>query len=99
MSGGSDGRVKIWDLDTGVLIRELSQPAEAVWRVAFERERCVVMASRAGRTAMEVWDFAPPGEGDMDEDDGRDSGEVEMMDTDDVEDYPPERSEKVWIYK
>ena len=60
VSGGSDGRVKIWDLGSGALIRELSQPAEAVWRVAFESEKCVVMASRAGRTIMEVWDFTPP---------------------------------------
>ena len=63
VSGGSDGRVKIWDLATGMLIRELSQPAEAVWRVAFESERCVIMANRANRTTMEVWDFAPPVEG------------------------------------
>jgi hypothetical protein len=59
VSGGSDGRVKIWDLKTGVLVRELTQPAEAVWRVAFEEERAVVLASRLGRTVMEVWDFAP----------------------------------------
>jgi F-box and WD-40 domain protein CDC4 len=62
VSGGSDGRVKIWDLHTGNLIRELSQPAEAVWRVAFEEERSVVLASRQGRTVMEVWDFSPPDE-------------------------------------
>lgn len=64
VSGGSDGRVKIWDLGTGTLIRELSQPAEIVWRVAFESERCVVMASRTTRTIMEVWDFTPPAEDD-----------------------------------
>ena len=62
VSGGSDGRVKIWDLKQGTLIRELSQPAEAVWRVAFEEERSVVLATRQGRTVMEVWDFAPPPE-------------------------------------
>ncbi|EGE77959.1 F-box and WD-40 domain-containing protein CDC4 [Blastomyces dermatitidis ATCC 18188] len=60
VSGGSDGRVKIWNLRTGQLVRELSQPAEAVWRVAFEDEKAVVMATRAGRTIMEVWSFAPP---------------------------------------
>lgn len=63
VSGGSDGRVKIWDVKTGQLIRELSQPAEAVWRVAFEEERSVVLASRQGRTVMEVWDFSPPDDG------------------------------------
>lgn len=59
VSGGSDGRVKVWDLHTGTLVRELSQPAEAVWRVAFEGATAVVMASRDSRTIMEVWDFRP----------------------------------------
>lgn len=54
VSGGSDGRVKVWDLKKGTLVRELSSPAEAVWRVVFEEEKCVIMASRAGRTIMEV---------------------------------------------
>ena len=54
VSGGSDGRVKVWDLKKGTLVRELSQPAEAVWRVVFEEEKCVIMASRGGRTVMEV---------------------------------------------
>lgn len=54
VSGGSDGRVKVWDLKKGTLVRELSTPAEAVWRVVFEEEKCVIMASRAGRTIMEV---------------------------------------------
>jgi len=54
VSGGSDGRVKVWDLRTGMLVRELSTPAEAVWRVAFEDEKAVILASRAGRTIMEV---------------------------------------------
>lgn len=57
VSGGSDGRVKVWDLKKGTLVRELSQPAEAVWRVVFEEEKAVIMASRGGRTIMEV---SPP---------------------------------------
>ncbi|KAI4703373.1 hypothetical protein J4E81_002251 [Alternaria sp. BMP 2799] len=66
VSGGSDGRVKVWDLKTGVPVRELSSPAEAVWRVVFEEEKAVIMASRGGRTIMEVWDFSPPAEEDFD---------------------------------
>ncbi|EMD93039.1 hypothetical protein COCC4DRAFT_139027 [Bipolaris maydis ATCC 48331] len=66
VSGGSDGRVKVWDLKTGVPVRELSSPAEAVWRVVFEEEKAVIMASRGGRTIMEVWDFSPPAEEEYD---------------------------------
>ncbi|KAA8650727.1 F-box/WD repeat-containing protein [Aspergillus tanneri] len=62
VSGGSDGRVKVWSLQTGQLLRELSTPAETVWRVAFEEEKAVIMASRSGRTVMEVWNFSPPPE-------------------------------------
>ena len=63
VSGGSDGRVKVWDLKTGQLVRELTAPADAVWRVAFEEEKCVVMASRSNRTIMEV-SFCIPGAAD-----------------------------------
>lgn len=56
VSGGSDGRVKVWDLARGNMVRELGQPAEAVWRVVFEEEKAVVLASRGGRTVMEVSD-------------------------------------------
>lgn len=66
VSGGSDGRVKVWDVKNGTLVRELSSPAEAVWRVVFEEEKAVIMASRGGRTIMEVWDFSPPAEDDLD---------------------------------
>ena len=63
VSGGSDGRVKVWDLQRGTLVRELGSPAEAVWRVVFEEEKAVVLASRGGKTVMEVsittLDFVP----------------------------------------
>ncbi|EEH42340.1 uncharacterized protein PADG_07160 [Paracoccidioides brasiliensis Pb18] len=60
VSGGSDGRVKIWNVRTGQFVRELSQPSEAVWRIVFEDEKAVIMATRSGRTIMEVWSFSPP---------------------------------------
>jgi F-box and WD-40 domain protein CDC4 len=46
--------VKVWDLERGSLVRELGSPAEAVWRVVFEDEKAVVLASRNGKTVMEV---------------------------------------------
>lgn len=54
VSGGSDGRVKVWDLRTGCQVRDLSTPADAVWRVGFEQEKAVILASRQGKTVMEV---------------------------------------------
>ena len=82
VSGGSDGRVKVWDVKTGMLVRELSSPAEAVWRVVFEEEKAVIMASRGGRTIMEVWDFSPPPEIDVD---SRSSSPASMPDHLDTE--------------
>lgn len=54
VSGGNDGRVKLWDLRTGAFIRELSKPCEAVWRVTFKDDKCVVLCKRGGKTVMEV---------------------------------------------
>ncbi|KAI1174148.1 WD40-repeat-containing domain protein [Nemania sp. FL0916] len=59
VSGGSDGRVKVWDVKTGHLVRELIS-AESVWRVVFEDEKCVAVATRGSRVMMEVWSFSPP---------------------------------------
>ncbi|KAK9491387.1 WD40-repeat-containing domain protein [Lipomyces doorenjongii] len=59
VTGGSDGRVKVWDIKTGHHIRDLPCTYEAVWRIAFEDEKAVVLASRHNRTHMEVISFAP----------------------------------------
>ena len=82
--------MKIWDTNTGTLTRELSQPAEAVWRVAFESEKCVLMACRGGRTIMEVWDFSPPEDHEVNEAERRGDlqeteQELDMMDADEDE--------------
>lgn len=59
VSGGNDGRVKLWDVRTGAFIRELSKPGDAVWRVAFRDDRCVVLCQRGGKTVLEVLSFKP----------------------------------------
>lgn len=56
VSGGSDGRVKVWDVKTGHLVRELIT-AESVWRVVFEDEKCIAVANRGSRVMMEVSGF------------------------------------------
>lgn len=59
VSGGSDGRVKVWDIKTGVLVRELGPPSTSIWRVAFTPEHAVILANRREHTVMEVWSFSP----------------------------------------
>ena len=38
-------------------IREMCEPSESVWKVAYTKETCVVMYKRAGRTFVEIWCF------------------------------------------
>ena len=54
VTGGNDGRVKLWDRPSGKLIRELAEPCEAVWRVTFREDKCVLLCKRNGRTVMDV---------------------------------------------
>ncbi|EIW73385.1 hypothetical protein TREMEDRAFT_25331 [Tremella mesenterica DSM 1558] len=57
ISGGNDGRVKLWDMRTGAFIRELTRRCDAVWRVNFRDDRCVILLQRGGRTVLEVLSF------------------------------------------
>ena len=51
--------LEIWDLRTGTYIRDMTSPADSVWRVGFTEERAVVMSSRTNHTSMEVFSFEP----------------------------------------
>ncbi|KAJ1306488.1 hypothetical protein OPQ81_007491 [Rhizoctonia solani] len=62
VSGGSDGSVKMYDMKTGQFVREMTSPCEAVWRISFREDRCVIMCRRSGRTVMEIWTFRPTDE-------------------------------------
>lgn len=50
VTGGNDGRVKLFDFKTGQFIRELAEPCEAVWRITFRDDKVVIMCRRQGRT-------------------------------------------------
>ncbi|EPQ56130.1 WD40 repeat-like protein [Gloeophyllum trabeum ATCC 11539] len=59
VTGGNDGRVRLFEMKTGKPIRELSDPCECVWKVAFRKDVCAIMCKRAGKTVMEFWSFRP----------------------------------------
>jgi hypothetical protein len=54
VSGGNDGRLKLWDLRSGAFVRELTKPCKAIWRVTFNDDKCVVLLKRGGRPVMEA---------------------------------------------
>lgn len=54
---GADGHVKLWDIRTGKVIRDLSSGLTGVWQVAYKGQRCIAAASRGGESFLQVWDF------------------------------------------
>jgi len=59
VTGGADGRVRLYDTPTGNYVRDLTGPAEAVWKVAFKHDKCAILCKRAGKTVMEIWSYRP----------------------------------------
>ncbi|KAJ3743700.1 WD40-repeat-containing domain protein [Lentinula detonsa] len=76
VTGGNDGRVRLFETQTGNYVRDLSEPSESVWKVAYGpgAEGCVIMCRRQGKTIMEFWSLKPR-EGRVDVE--RDSAERE----------------------
>lgn len=64
ITGGNDGRVRLYDARTAGYVRDLTLPSEAVWKVAHKNDKFVVMCKRAGKTVMEIWSFRPSEEDD-----------------------------------
>ncbi|KAI7852476.1 WD40-repeat-containing domain protein [Circinella umbellata] len=54
---GSEGGLKMWDIKTGRHVRDLITGVNGVWRVAFDRRRCVAAVHRNNITSFEVLDF------------------------------------------
>jgi F-box and WD-40 domain protein CDC4 len=55
VTGGNDGRVRLFETETGNYVRDLSEPGESVWKVVFGRDVCAVMCKRAGKSVTEIW--------------------------------------------
>jgi F-box and WD-40 domain protein CDC4 len=58
---GSEGGLKMWDIKTGKLVRNLLNNVNGVWRVAFDERRCVCAVHRNGHTWFEVLDYGVVG--------------------------------------
>ncbi|KAF9647178.1 WD40 repeat-like protein [Thelephora ganbajun] len=60
VTGGNDGRVRLFETKTGKYFRDLTEPAESVWKVGYAGNVCAIMCKRARKTVMEVWSYDPP---------------------------------------
>lgn len=54
---GSETTLKLWNIRTGELIRDLLDGFEKVWQVRFDENRCVAAVMRNEKTSIEVLDF------------------------------------------
>lgn len=68
VTGGNDGRVRLWETETGRYVRELTEGGECVWRVGFTGgneegagvgNTCAIVRRKSGKTMVEVWSFRP----------------------------------------
>ena len=57
VTGGNDGRVRLYELESGDYVREMTDQSESVWKVVYRREVCAIMCKRAGKTVVEIWSF------------------------------------------
>ncbi|CEG84015.1 Putative F-box and WD-40 domain-containing protein CDC4 [Rhizopus microsporus] len=64
LSAANDGKVKLWDIKRGRLIRNFTQPSKIVWKIQFNQTKAVVLMQRKrpddegqGKTVMEIHDF------------------------------------------
>ena len=54
VTGGADGRVRVWDVETGELIRDLGDLSDNVWRLHMAESMAVIFRSRSTKTLLEV---------------------------------------------
>ncbi|KIK50354.1 hypothetical protein GYMLUDRAFT_65319 [Collybiopsis luxurians FD-317 M1] len=90
VTGGNDGRVRLYETQTGNYVRDLSEPSDCVWKVGYGTggagfgsyggRRCgevlAIMCRRQGKTVMEIWSLKPR-EGEEAGRDGEESGSRE----------------------
>ena len=50
--GGGEGKVGKCEY-----VRDLTEPCEGVWKVAFTRSTCAIALRKSGKTVVEIWRF------------------------------------------
>ena len=40
-------------------VRDMCEPSESVWKVAYTRETCAILCKKMGKMVVEIWSFKP----------------------------------------
>ena len=57
-SGGGNGGDGSGDPQCS-FVRDMCEPSESVWKVAYTRETCAILCKKAGKMVVEIWSFKP----------------------------------------
>ena len=59
VTGGNDGKVRLYEVETGNYVRDVSEGGDSVWKVCVGWGICVVVCKRGGKTVVEIWSMRP----------------------------------------
>ncbi|RPD67392.1 WD40 repeat-like protein [Lentinus tigrinus ALCF2SS1-7] len=69
VTSGNDGRVRLYEFELASapspfepqcrFVRDMCEPSESVWKVAYTRETCAILSKKAGKMVVEIWSFKP----------------------------------------
>ncbi|KAI0832848.1 WD40 repeat-like protein [Trametes gibbosa] len=73
VTSGNDGRVRLYEFERGGsgadgaagddaqcrFVRDMCEPSESVWKVAYTRETCAILSKKFGKMVVEIWSFKP----------------------------------------
>ncbi|KAG9098595.1 hypothetical protein FRC06_006177 [Ceratobasidium sp. 370] len=61
---GSDGKLLMWDIREGKVVREMLAGLTGVWQVAYEGNLCVAASHQNAQSYLDIWDFSSGNEGE-----------------------------------
>ncbi len=69
VTSGNDGRVRLYEFELAMApsafepqcryVRDMCEPSESVWKVAYTRETCAILSKKAGKMVVEILSFKP----------------------------------------
>ncbi|KAH9899432.1 WD40 repeat-like protein [Cubamyces lactineus] len=56
--GGAGGTRGVGEAQC-TFVRDMCEPSESVWKVAYTRETCAILSKKSGKMVVEIWSFKP----------------------------------------